>query len=119
MVKTLKVSSVGIYAPLNTARLAGDTVRILELVKGLRSNDISVDPILPYGMTPEIGKKFTPYTPFRVPMPSNTFARFASLSLYCQYFPPDSVYNSQHDILQIEGAFVFPLSKIRRIAKRK
>ena len=113
----MTINDVAFFAPLNTSRYAGDTVRVFELLHGLRSLGVSVTPIIPSGISKDLGKKISPYSEWNLPLSNNVMLRYLSLALFCQYFPPPIVHDSSFDILQIECAYALPLSKIRKMAK--
>ena len=116
----MKKNRVGIFAPLNMNRLAGDTARILELVRGLRGHNVTAIPIIPKGGKPEISSSFTPCIKYKIPVLSNSALNYPTLVFFSQYLLSQEVYyNNSFNIIQIEWSYALPFSKMRKIAKEK
>lgn len=98
--------------------MAGDTVRVLEIINALRSLGSNVTPIIPDDGPRELLDRFYPYETFRIPWHRNIFMKYLLRSLTSQYLLPANVLNLDFDIIQMECAYALPFSKLRRIAHR-
>ncbi len=110
---------VGLYAPLNVHRLAGDTVRVIEIASGLRSLGQDVVPFIPRGGGPELTARLEPYASYTAPHLGSASLNYVFLSLMSQYMIPPAVLESSFDIVQVESAYALPLSKLRRISEKR
>ena len=101
---------------MNMDRFAGDSLRILELVQGVRRMGAEVTTIIPKGGSSSVSSRFEPSIKFQTLPVSNLALKYFSLSLFSQYMVPPPVYHDRFDIVQIESAYALPLSKMRRLA---
>ena len=111
---------IGIYAPMNLNRFAGDTTRIVELTRGLRHYGMEVTPFIPKNKNTTISSHLSPYQEFVLPSSTNLYIRYGTLLIFSQYCVPTQIYNkSSFDIIQVEWSMAFPKSKLRKMAGRK
>lgn len=111
--------NIGIFAPMNLNRFAGDTTRIVELTRGLRSHRLRVTPIIPFlKKSKNIASFLEPYQTFKIPLSTNTRLNFVLLTIFSQYLLNSKIQPEKFDIFQIEWPFALPFSKLRQIASQ-
>lgn len=116
----MQTYKIGVYAPMNLSRFAGDTTRIIELIRGVRQHGMEVTPFIPKSKNSIVSSHLSPYQEFVIPSPHNLYLRYGSLLFFSQYVVPPRIYDSSSfDIVQIELPIAFPGSKIRKLAKKE
>ena len=109
---------LGVYAPLNMHRFAGDSARIVELISGLRSFGVSTQAFIPRGGDPDIASRLSPYEEYWTPNFSGAFSRYLGIALTAQYFIPSRLMSPEFDVIQVEWSYALPFSKLRRLARK-